>query len=165
MRMKALWRAILNRCFGLLASLAKGLKIGRKAKIEPASADDTAYRRIPPDWLVVDPKAQGGRRASKEAFRDDKDGDPMSAYLKATVDRLGLRASDVVSGKGPRWAVAAASVAMLMSEDQTVQPLPIVDSPVPHCCDPAHASVVGDKKDKRRRERMAAASTIVHVSP
>ena len=156
--------AIRNRWFGLLAGLAKGPKIGRKAKIQPASPEDTAFRRVPPDWVVTDPKAPGGRRASKEAFKDDKNGDPMSAYLKAIMDPLRLRVADVMFGKGQGWAVAAASVSMLMSEDQIVDPSPIVNAEASHPCDPAHASVIGDKKDKGRRERMAAASPIVHVS-
>lgn len=132
---------------------------------EEVSETDTSFRRVPPVLVVTDPKAPGGRRASSAAFDDDPDGSSMSAYIRSIVDRLGLSEIDVVHGKPARWGVAAIPVAKLINEEQRVEHDPIVDSATPHPCDPAHALVHGDKSQKKRRERIAAASPLVYIVP
>jgi hypothetical protein len=102
-------------------------------------------------------------RPSAEAFRDDRDGSPLSVYLQSVVDDLGLSAGDVVAGKGIGWGVSATSVDLLNNEEQEVVPDPVVDSEILHPCDAAHAVVVGDKSAKARRNRIAAASRIVFL--
>jgi hypothetical protein len=106
-----------------------------------------------------------GRRASSAAFADDSDGSSMSVYLFEIVHGLGLKESDAVHGKPSGWAVASIPFKVLDDEEQVVEPDPIVDSPEPHPCDPAHALVHGDKRPKARRERIAKQSPLVHVVP
>jgi hypothetical protein len=133
--------------------------------VEEVSTTDTSLRRVPPVLVVTDPKVPGGRRASSAAFSDDPDGSSMSVYMESIVGRLGLSEIDVVYGKPARWAVAAIPVQKLVQEEQRVEHDPIADSATPHPCDPAHGLVHGDKSQKRRRERIAAASPLIYVAP
>jgi hypothetical protein len=127
--------------------------------------DDTILRRVQPIWVVPDPKVAGGKRASAAAFEDDSDGSAMSGYARSIVVELRLHDSDVVNGKGSGWAVATAPVSVLVSEDQTVRHDPVLDTPTPHPCDPAHCLVHGVKKPKGRRDRIALASPLVYTVP
>jgi hypothetical protein len=88
----------------------------------------------------------------------------MSVYMQSLVFKHGLTLSDVVYGKPPRWAVAATPAQKLIDEDQRIELNPIDNPPDPHPCDPAHALVHGDKGAKKRRERLAAASPLVHIA-
>jgi len=113
--------------------------------------------------VIADPKAALGFRASSAAFLDDGDGSAMSAYLASVMSQVGLGLESVVYGKPSGWAVAAIPVATLRQEEQEVIRDPIVDSPSPHPCDPAHALIVGEKKPKGRRERISQASPLVYL--
>jgi hypothetical protein len=132
---------------------------------DPVLPTDTAFRRIRPVHVVRDPKVPGGRRASAAAFTDDSDGSSMSVYLESIVLDLGLSGVDVVYGKPSSWAVAAIPVQALLDEEQSVVPDPINGAADPHPCDPAHAVVDGDKKEKKRRDRVARAAPLVHIVP
>jgi hypothetical protein len=87
----------------------------------------------------------------------------MSVYLRSITVAIGLNDASVVHGKESRWAVAAIPVQILIDEEQAVEPDPVVDAPVPHPCDPAHALVHGEKKPKGRRDRISKASPLVHI--
>lgn len=89
----------------------------------------------------------------------------MSVYLESVVRSLELAEPDVVDGKPTDWGVAAIPAKVLANEEQTIEPAPVVASPVSHPCDPAHALVHGDKKPKSRRERIAKASPLRYVVP
>lgn len=115
--------------------------------------------------VVTDPKMPGGRRASSAAFQDDNDGSSMSTYLESVVSHLHIGADSVVYGKPTGWAVASIPVVTLIAENQRVVRDPIVGSPDPHPCDPAHALVHGVKDPKGRRERISRASPLVYVVP
>lgn len=130
---------------------------------DEVSITDTALRRIRPLHVVKDPKAPGGQRASSAAFDDDPDGSSMSVYMQSIVFKGSLTLGDVVYGKPSRWAVAATPVEKLIAEDQRIELDPIRDPPAPHPCDQAHALVHGDKSEKKRRERIAAGSPLVHI--
>ena len=86
----------------------------------------------------------------------------MSVYVRSIVHDIGLTHSDVVSGKGSGWAVAQTSVQVLIGEDQEVQLDPVIKPTIPHPCDPAHAVVIGEKKPKGRRDRIASQSPLVY---
>jgi hypothetical protein len=120
---------------------------------------------VQPIHVVLDPKAPSGHRASSAAFNDDRDGSSMSVYLQSIVLTIGLTEASVTSGKTSGWAVAAIPVQTLTDEDQNVVADPILGAHVPHPCDPAHALVHGDKRQKSRREHIARASPLVHVVP
>lgn len=126
------------------------------------NSDDWTYRRIPPMWVVSDPKVTGGRRPSSSAFKDDADGDSFSAYLHSIMHTMALSPRDVISGRDPGWSVAQTSAGLWAEEEQFVDPDPIPPgSPNPHVCDPAHVKVHGDKTSKLRRERLALGSPLV----
>lgn len=89
----------------------------------------------------------------------------MSVYLRSAVVALGLTDASVVHDKGSGWAVAAIPVQLLIEERQVIARAPDDEAAVPHPCAPAHALVHGDKKPKKRREHIAAASPLVYVVP
>ena len=126
---------------------------------------DSTFRRIPPAWVVTDEKAPNGKRVSSEAFKDDRDGSSLSVYLASTVYKIGYAVADVVQGKPTDWAVASTLVNTFIEENQTVMGDPIDNGNPPHICDPAHALVVGDKSEKKRRERIAKSSRLVYFVP
>lgn len=88
----------------------------------------------------------------------------MSVYLRSIVDELGLGADAVTDGKPAGWAVAAIPVRVLLTEEQIVEHDPVSAGDPPHPCDRAHAVVRGDKKQKSRRERIARAARLIHIT-
>jgi hypothetical protein len=129
------------------------------------SISDVALRRVQPNHVVRDPKAPDGIRASAAAFVDDRDGSSMSVYVRSLVHALDLQDSSVVHGKPSRWGVAAIPVETLEQEAQRLELNPVVDPPVSHLCDPAHALVHGDKQQKARRDRLSRASPLSYIVP
>lgn len=54
---------------------------------DPTIADDALlWRRIRPDWIVVDENT-GRYRPSSQSFHDSRGGHPMSVYLAETAQR------------------------------------------------------------------------------
>ncbi len=128
---------------------------------EEVSPPEVVLRRIPPVFIVSDPKAHNGKRASSAAFKDDKDGSSMSVYVRAIINSLNLADSDVLTGKGKDWAIAAPGVKLLNEEEQLVKLDPLTNGSPPHPGDLAHALVVGNKESKARRERIAQQSPLI----
>jgi hypothetical protein len=116
-------------------------------------------RRIPPDWVVP---TDEGDRPSSQAFGNNGDDDPMSGYLDQLLAPNDLQRRDIVDGHDG-FLVAALKVSDLTDQQQVVQPDPIV--PVTHCCDPAHAKVVGQKNSKRRKRLAATARWLPGLGP
>jgi len=110
-------------------------------------SQDLVFRRVP-HWQVV--PTDDGPRASGQAFDNDGDGFPMSAYADPLLREHGLgRAQTLDDHPDGEFFVTAVRVETLTAEEQQVVPDPIV--PQVHVCDPAHVAVVGDKPTKRRR--------------
>lgn len=86
----------------------------------------------------------------------------MSAYLDELLRPNGLERRDVIDGH-EGFFVAALRVVDLTNEEQHVQPDPI--EPLEHCCDPAHASVTGQKGRKRRKRLADAARWVPDLGP
>ena len=128
-------------------------------------ASDVALRRVQPNHVVRDPKSPDGIRASAAAFVDDRDGSSMSVYVRSLIRAFDLEDRAVVHDKPSRWGVAAIPFATLELEEQEIELNPVVDPPVSHPCDPAHALVHGDKGDKARRDRISRASPLSYVVP
>ena len=122
--------------------------------------DDRMLRRVPPAWIVPDPKATNGRRASSEAFRDDNDGSPMSVYSEPLVISASLSLVAVLHDKPGGWAVAALEVSAFVAEEQRVVLDPIEPPGLPHPCGHAHCVVIGEKP-RQRRGRLAAQAQFV----
>jgi hypothetical protein len=122
--------------------------------------DDLVLRRIPAVWVVS--AADGTPCATSQAFENDRDGGPMSAFLDSALRENGLHRTDIIQGHPGFYAVAL-TVDTLTREEQTVVRDPI--EPPQHICDPAHVLVVGQKGLGRRRRLAKAARWVEGVCP
>ena len=89
----------------------------------------------------------------------------MSVYMRSILHSIDLQDSSVAHAKPSRWGVAAIPPDVLIDEEQTLRPDPVIEPPVPHPCDPAHTLVEGVKRPKPRREPISKASPLVFVAP
>lgn len=108
------------------------------------------FRRvlIQPDIHVVWDKNLGRWRPTSAAFRDHKNGTPMSVCLGDVLDDLGRTPQSVLQGhEGLALAVISAAVARENNQSVLRDPLPD---------EPAHGHVVGDKRKASRAMAKAA---------
>jgi hypothetical protein len=122
---------------------------------EPPYTDDTTIRddakllrRVPPHHFVIDPKREGGLRASSAAFDDDEDG-PMSVYLEEILTAGGRHARCVLAGH-KCFALATISAGSARAHGQK-----IVRNPQPS--EPAH-TLVCEPKPKAVQKALERAS-------
>jgi hypothetical protein len=95
------------------------------------------WRRIPPWHIVFDPDI-AGLRISSAAFRDDRDKSPMSVVLAEVARQLGRDVSSILIGLNG-FGVARFTASEARNVGQR-----IARTPRPE--EPAHGSVIGDKK-------------------
>ena len=72
---------------------------------QSVAPEDRTLRRIQPLFVVRDPKAPNGIRASSSAFQDDHDGSPLSAYLESVLLEGGLAHADVIGLFASKWGM------------------------------------------------------------
>jgi hypothetical protein len=120
---------------------------------DPTITDDTdLWRRIPPQWFVLD-ENRGGIRPASAAFDDDPDGGHMSVFLATVMLELGRGPQDALAGH-PGFALAAITAAVARAAGQA-----IVRRPTPE--EPAHAEVVGRKTGSVKKALYRAARWVV----
>lgn len=114
---------------------------------DPSVKDEAKLlRRIPPDWIVPDPKNRAGKRASSQAFDDDRDGKPMSVQLADVLIAHGIPVTQVLAGHGG-YSLTAITAGLARANGQGIIRKPREN-------DPAHAEVFG-KKSKSVRKKLA----------
>ena len=128
---------------------------------DPSISDDTELlRRIHPNHVVYDENLQRFRPTS-QAFRDDRDGDPMSVYLSSVLGNEGRPPSTLLAAYD-RYALASVTAHLARSLSQTVHPEPEPD-------ESAHAVVCGEKdsggKNAPRKRFAEAAVWVVAPQP
>ena len=118
--------------------------------------DADIWRRIPPVHLVKDEDRQT-LRISTAAFRDSPDKSPMSVVLAETVRAAGRTAESVVVGAEENGIVAFAAGNARRLEQRLAR--------TPTEREPAHGSVIGNKKPRKVQEGLRDASTWVLRPP
>ncbi len=118
------------------------------------SDDEELWRRIRPLWVIRD-NNQGGWRPTSQAFHDHPDGSPMSVFLASVMQAAQRPPTDAVRGH-EGFHLAAITAGLARSLDQRVVRDPQED-------EPAHGSVVGQKK--RACRKLAKAATWVIPPP
>lgn len=114
---------------------------------DPSVTDEAKLlRRIPPDWIVPDPKNPAGKRASSQAFDDDRDGKPMSVQLADVLTTHGISVTQVLAGHDG-YALTAITAGLARTNGPGIIRTPREN-------DPAHAEVFG-KKSKSVRKKLA----------
>jgi len=122
---------------------------------DPTVADGAdLLRRIPPNHVIYDENLKQ-HRPSSQAFRDDRDGDPMSVYLSPVLVSENRELSAVLTGH-QGFALAAVTAGLARSLSQTVHPDPIPE-------ESSHAVVCGDKESGSRRVARTLAKAAVWV--
>jgi len=104
--------------------------------------DEDLWRRIHPNWIVMDENA-GARRVSSAAFDDSLDGTPLSVLLEKVVIETDRTAEDVMASY-PRYPLASITAETARANQQGVAQTPQKD-------EPAHASVFGPKTKSIKR--------------
>jgi hypothetical protein len=131
---------------------------------EPPYTDDESignacrlFRRVrsKPEISIVWDDNLGCWRPSSAAFRNDRDGQPMSIALECELDAHGLAPASVLAGhEGFSLAYITAALARRLAQIVVKDPLPL---------EPAHGLVVGDKPRKVQKEMAKVA--IWEVAP
>jgi hypothetical protein len=129
--------------------LHASVSASRQPPDDPTVPDDAIlWRRIPP-WHVQPDQKRGGRQVTEQSFRDDSDGDPMSAVL-------------ATSGREPQevlWGHDGFGLVSIPVSAVRHLGLGVVRHPEPD--EPHHVYVVGDKPRPVRRALRAAAIWVV----
>ena len=111
--------------------------------------DEELWRRIPPLWVIHD-DTRGGWRPTSQAFHDHPDGSPMSVFLASVMLAAQRPPTDAIHGHEHKdFHLASISAGFARSLDQLVVRDPQED-------EPAHGSVVGQKKKACRKLAKAA---------
>lgn len=110
------------------------------------------WRRIPPCHIVPD-KNLGGKRISKAAFDDHRDGTPKSVVLGEEVVSSGRDAHSVLEGHDG-VCLASVTAGLARSLNQAVVRSPLDD-------EPAHAEVFGKKTDSVRKRFAREAAWVI----
>jgi hypothetical protein len=122
---------------------------------DPNVLDNTnLFRRIHPDQVVFDDNLKC-HRPSSQAFRDDRDKDPMSVYLSSVLAAESRDPSVLLIGHA-RFSLAAITAGFARLLSQTVHPEPEPD-------ETSHAVVCGDKESKNRKSARALAKAAIWV--
>ncbi len=116
--------------------------------------DDDLWRRVPRGWVIFDDKRSRWRPTSL-AFRDSRDGSPMSIFLAQVMVAAGRPATDTLRGH-QGFHLAAIRAGLARSLDQLIARDPLED-------EPAYGVVVGDKRKASRK--LAYAATWVIAPP
>ena len=98
--------------------------------------DEQLFRRIPPEWVVDDPKT-GGKRPSSQAFQDNRDGSPMSVQLQEVLEENQIPVETIIEGH-ENFSVASITAGFARKNSQGIIRAPLDN-------DPAHAEVFGKK--------------------
>lgn len=103
---------------------------------------DELLRRIFPGWWIFD-KNLGSLRPTSQAFKNHRDGSPMSVYLQKELDEHGLNPESVLAGHED-FALASITAGLARQCEQGVMKRPDIDL--------GHAEVFGEKTDSVRRK-------------
>ncbi|MFN8575142.1 MAG: hypothetical protein U0132_24020 [Gemmatimonadaceae bacterium] len=110
--------------------------------------DDVLWRRVPTwDGFITLDKKLGYHRVTTSAFRDDRDGDPMSVFLAREASL------EAVLGEHPGFGVVAFSAQFARSQGQIMYRSP-------HDGLPGHAKVAGIKDRKVQRAFVAVVTWV-----
>jgi len=117
--------------------------------------DSELWRRIPPKLIVLD-ENMGRRRPSSAAFKNSRDGSPMSVFLADVLRELNRGPETVLAGHDD-FALAAITAGLARECNQSVARDPLQG-------EPAHAVVIG-KKTEAVRTKLALGSHWIVLPP
>lgn len=124
---------------------------------DPAIEDDAAlWRRVPPQWVVLDENT-GEFRPSSAAFRDSNSGSPMSILIEEIVRATNRVAADVLIAYASH-SLCTFSAGTARSLNQGIATRPEVLG------EPAHGFVVGRKTGSVRTKFSKASRWVILVT-
>ena len=107
---------------------------------DPTIPDNAILWRWIPPWHFTYDRRERRWRPSSAAFEDDPDGDPMSVVIAA--ESHGPEAA--LTGPHQDYGLAAISARLVHERGQIIVRAPTAE-------EPAHAYVVGDKRESTRK--------------